>query len=179
MTSPPDAPVRTARLIIEPLRAAHAPLLFPLLADPRLYLYAPDTARASVGALIERFEALERGPPEGENEVWLNWVLLRRDSGAPVGTLQATVTPGSRAWIGYSLSPAAWGNGFATEAAAWLVAELPRRYTLSEILASVDVRNLKSIAVLERLGFVHTGTEAAELHGEPSTDHRYRLGCVP
>jgi hypothetical protein len=32
---------RTARLAITPLRAAHAPLLFPLLADPRQYQYVP------------------------------------------------------------------------------------------------------------------------------------------
>jgi len=153
--------------------------LFPLLADPRLYTYAPDTTRASIGALLERFEALERGPPEGEPERWLNWVLLRLDTGAPIGTLQATVTPGSHAWIGYSLSPSAWGQGFATEAGAWLVAELPLRYQLREILASVDVRNAKSIAVLERLGFARVGTGPAELNGEPSVDHRYRLGCGP
>lgn len=174
---PRRTPAHTARLAIEPLRAAHAPQLFALLADPRLYLYAPDTARASVGALIERFEALESGPPQGRDEVWLNWVLLRRDTGAPIGTLQATVTPGSHAWIGYSLSPAAWGHGFATEAGKWLVAELRRRYRLREIRASVDVRNLKSVAVLERLGFERVGTEPAELHGEPSTDYRYRRAC--
>jgi [ribosomal protein S5]-alanine N-acetyltransferase len=173
------APVHTARLAIEPLRAEHAPLLFPMLADPRLYTYAPDTPRASVEALIERFEALERGAPEADNEVWLNWWLRRLDTGDPIGTLQATVIPGSHAWIGYSLAPSAWGQGFASEAAAWLVADLPARHPLSEILASVDVRNAKSIALLERLGFERLGTEAAELHGAPTTDYRYRLTCRP
>jgi ribosomal-protein-alanine N-acetyltransferase len=177
--APAAAPGRTARLMIEPLRAAHAPLLFPLLADPRLYTYAPDTTRTSVAALIERFEALERGPAEGENEVWLNWLLRRVDSGGAVGTLQATVTPGSHAWIGYTLFGAAWGQGFATEAGAWLVADLPARYALSEIRASVDVRNVKSIALLERLGFACLGTEAAELNGEATTDFLYRLLCDP
>ncbi len=174
----PNPPVHTARLAIEPLRAAHALLLFPLLADPRLYAYVPDTARASIGALVERFEALERGAPDGENEVWLNWLLQRLDTGAPVGTLQATVVPGSHAWIGYTLVPAAWGQGFASEAGAWLVADLPRRHRLREIRASVDVRNAKSIALLERLGFARVGIEAAELHGEPSTDYRYRIACA-
>ena len=170
---------RTARLAIEPLRAAHAPLLFPLLADPRLYTYAPDTTRTSIAALIERFEALERGPPEGESEIWLNWLLQRLDTGAAVGTLQATVVPGRHAWIGYTLVSAAWGQGLATEAGAWLVADLPARYRLSEIRASVDVRNAKSIALLERLGFARLGTKAAELNGEATTDFLYRLTCEP
>jgi RimJ/RimL family protein N-acetyltransferase len=172
-----EALVHTARLAIEPLCAAHAQLLFPLLADARLYTYVPDTARASISELFERFDTLERGAPPGSVEVWLNWLLTRRDDGAAIGTLQATVTPGVRAWLGYTLTPAAWGQGFASEACAWLVADLPARYGVSEILASVDVRNAKSIALLERLRFARVGTEAAELRGESTTDYRYRLAC--
>ena len=168
---------RTARLAIVPLRAEHAAMMFPLLADPLLYTYVPEAARASVAELFERFAALERGAPQGWGEVWLNWVLLRLVSGEPIGTLQATVRPGSHAWIGYALAASAWGRGFASEACAWLVADLPARYDVREALASVDVRNARSIALLERLGFVRVATEAAELHGEASADHRYRLAC--
>lgn len=175
--TPADAAL-TARLAITPLRAVHAPLLFPLLADPRQYAYVPDAARASVAELWQRFAELERGPADGSDERWLNWLLLRRDDGAPLGTLQATVTAGAPAWIGYALVPPAWGRGYATEACAWLVAELPARHAVREILASVDVRNAKSIAVLERLGFERVATEAAELHGKPTTDYRYRLLCA-
>jgi [ribosomal protein S5]-alanine N-acetyltransferase len=169
---------RTARLAIAPLRVAHAPLLFPLLVDPRQYRYVPDAVRASVDELSRRFDELERGPPPGSAELWLNWLLLRHEDGAPVGTLQATVTPGDHAWIGYALFPPAWGHGYATEACAWLVAELPALFGVGEILASVDVRNAKSIALLERLTFQRVATEAAELHGEPTTDYRYRLDCA-
>lgn len=170
---------RTPRLAIEPLRVSHAALLFPMLADPGLYTYAPDTRRATVDALVERFAALERGAPEGEgeDEIWLNWWLQRLDTGEPIGTLQATVVPGRHAWIGYSLVPAAWGHGFASEAVAWLLAELPRRHRLAECRASVDVRNLRSIALLERLGFERIGTAPAELDGEATVDHLYRRAC--
>ena len=166
---------RTARLDIVPLRAAHAQLLFPLLADPRQYRYVPDAARASVAELWQRFEQLERGPAAGSAERWLNWLVLRRSDGQAVGTLQATVTPGEPAWIGYALFPPFWGQGYATEACAWLVAELTEPHGVREILASVDTRNAKSIALLERLGFERVATEAAELHGTSTLDHRYRL----
>lgn len=168
----------TARLTLEPLRAEHAAQLFPLLADPRLYTYVDDEARASVALLAARFAELARGAPPEDNEVWLNWVMRRRADGAAIGTLQATLEPGGRAWIGYLLTPSAWGRGFATEACAWLVAELAQRYGSSEILASVDARNAKSIALLERLGFTRVATGAAELHGEPTIDHRYRLSVA-
>jgi len=167
----------TNRLHVEPLRAVHAPLLFPVLADPRIYLYVPDDVHPTVDSLANRFARLERGAPVESEEVWLNWVLQRVDTSAYIGTLQATVTPDSHAYIGYVLGPPAWGQGFATEACAWLVAELQLRFALAEILATVDVRNLGSIRVLERLGFRAMGTEPAELRGQVTTDYRYRLAC--
>jgi RimJ/RimL family protein N-acetyltransferase len=165
----------TARLHIEPLRSLHAPLLFSVLADPRIYVYVPDEVHPTVDSLTNRFAQLERGAPAGSKAVWLNWVLRRVDTSAYIGTLQATVTPDSHAYIGYVLGPTAWGHGFATEACAWLVAELQMRFALAEILATVDVRNLGSIRTLERLGFRSMGTEPAELRGQATTDCKYRL----
>jgi RimJ/RimL family protein N-acetyltransferase len=186
MTEPEDDPHHasagaacTARLRMEPLSAAHAPRLFPLLADPRLYTYVPDAARASVDLLAERFDELARGAPADAGECWLNWVLVRRDNDEAIGTLQATVEPDARAGIGYVLVSAAWGQGFATEACRWLVAELARRHAVREVLASVDVRNHKSIAVLERVGFERMAMHAAELHGEATNDYVYRMLCAP
>lgn len=180
-TRKPDAVApaegRTARLTLEPLRAAHAALLFPTLADPGLYTYVPEEARATVASLAERFDELARGAPPEVNETWLNWVLGRADNGAAIGTLQATLEPDGRAWIGYLLTPSAWGQGFATEACTWLITELARRHGVREFLASVDARNAKSIAVLERIGFARVETCAAELRGEATTDYRYGL-CV-
>ena len=167
----------TPRLHIEPLRSVHAPPLFPVLADPRIYLYVPDEVHPTVDSLTNRFAQLERGAPAGSDAVWLNWVLQRVDTSAYIGTLQATVTPDSHACIGYALGPPAWGHGFATEACAWLVAELQLRFALAEILATVDVRNLGSIRVLEHVGFRCLGTEPAEIRGEATTDYRYRLVC--
>ena len=170
-----DGAAHTARLRLEPLRASHAALLFPMLADPRIYTYVPDEARVTVAMLAARFGELARGAPPEANECWLNWVLRRRDDGAAVGTLQATIEPGGRAWIGYLLASAAWGQGFATEACAWLVAELAQRHRVRDVLASVDARNLRSIAVLERVGFARVATCAAELRGVATTDYRYLL----
>jgi ribosomal-protein-alanine N-acetyltransferase len=168
---------QTARLRIEPLRATHAPLLFPVLADPRIGAYIPDEIHDSADSLGRRYAFLERGAPPGSSEVWLNWAIARKDTAAYVGTLQATVTPDSHAYIGYVLCPAAWGQGFATEACRWLVAALQRHFVLGEILATVDTRNLPSLRVLERVGFHCVGSEPSELRGTPTTDYRYRLGC--
>jgi RimJ/RimL family protein N-acetyltransferase len=165
----------TARLRIEPLRANHAPLLFDALADAAIYTYISDERHASVDSLARRYALLECGAPEGVKEIWLNWALQRIDTGAHIGTLQATVLPRSRAFIGYVLTPSCWNQGFATEACRWLVGELQSRFAVGEILATVDTRNLRSARLLEHLGFDRIGTAPAEIRGEATKDFRYRL----
>ena len=165
----------TARLRIEPLRAGHAPLLFDALDDGAIYTYISDERHASVASLARRYAFLECGAPEGAFEVWLNWALQRIDTGAYIGTLQATVVPDSRAYIGYVLTSSAWGQGFAREACRWLVGELRSRFVVDEIVATVDTRNLRSVRLLEDLGFERIGTAPSEIRGEATTDFRYRL----
>jgi ribosomal-protein-alanine N-acetyltransferase len=172
-----DLGALTARLRIEPLRAGHAPLLFDALADAAIYAYIPDERHAIVDSLARRYALLECGAPDGAFEVWLNWALQRLETGAYIGTLQATVMLDSRAYIGYVLTPSAWGRGFAAEACRWLVGELQGRYAVDEILATVDTRNLRSVRLLERLGFELIGIAPAEIRGEATTDSRYRLAA--
>ena len=100
----------TPRLRIEPLRSTHAPLLFAALADSRIYSYIPDEAHPSVDSLTRRYAFLERGAPAGAGEIWLNWALRRADTAAYIGTLQATVTLESHAYIGYVFASSAWGR---------------------------------------------------------------------
>jgi [ribosomal protein S5]-alanine N-acetyltransferase len=52
----------------------------------------------------------------------------------------------------YSLAPAAWGKGYATEAARAVVEYALGDLGLPEVLAEVDEGNLASAAVVERLG---------------------------
>jgi RimJ/RimL family protein N-acetyltransferase len=159
------------------LQSRHAPLLFAALSDPRIYEYIPDEAHATVESLAQRYAFLEAGAPAGVvREVWLNWAVQRIDTAAYVGTLQATVLPDSHASIGYVLTPSAWGCGFAIEACRWLLGELRECFVLQEIRATVDVRNHRSVRILERLGFQLIGTEPAEIRGVATTDFRYRLG---
>ena len=171
-------PALTVRLRFEPLQPRHARLLFAALADATIYRYIPDEPHATVDSLARRYALLESGAPAASGEVWLNWAVQRIDDDAYIGTLQATVVCGARAYIGYMLAPPAWGHGFATEACRWLVGTLAQRFAVREILASVDVRNLRSARVLERAGFERIGTTPAHLRGEATTDFRYRLRCA-
>lgn len=59
--------------------------------------------------------------------------------------------------IGYLLHPDHWGKGLAFEALTAVIARLFAAHTMPELIADVDPRNLASLRVLQKLGFVETG----------------------
>jgi predicted enzyme related to lactoylglutathione lyase len=93
MASSMNPAAQTARLRIEPLRASHAPLLFDALAGcADLHLrFRRESMRPSIRSPALRIPRARRSA--GTGEVWLNWAVQRIDTGAYIGTLQATVTP--------------------------------------------------------------------------------------
>ncbi|MEZ0493429.1 GNAT family N-acetyltransferase [Kineococcus sp. TBRC 1896] len=157
----PDAEqLHSNRLLLEPLRREHADEAFPLLNDPRLHTFtggAPDTREQ----LTARFARQVLGTSPDGRSGWLNWMLRHRDGGPLLGTVQATLTrvedqpaedtgttQAELAWVlGYEHQ----GNGYATEAAAavvaWLTARGPHRLS-----AHVHPGHHASAAVTHRLG---------------------------
>lgn len=74
--------------------------------------------------------------------------------------------------IGWRFVRAAWGNGYATEAARAALEDAFARIGLKEVLAYTSADNLRSQAVMARLGLVRAesldyseGTGDAEWHG--------------
>ncbi|WP_030241148.1 MULTISPECIES: GNAT family N-acetyltransferase [unclassified Streptomyces] len=57
--------------------------------------------------------------------------------------------------IVYALSPGVWGGGLGTELAEALVSYGFRTLALTEVHATVDVRNTASLRLLGRIGFEH------------------------
>ena len=57
--------------------------------------------------------------------------------------------------IGWRLTPTAWGQGYASEAAAAVLRDGFERLRLEEIAAITMQANHRSRAVMERLGMVH------------------------
>ncbi len=63
-----------------------------------------------------------------------------------------------RASMGYCYDDAAWGHGYATEAAHALLQWAFETLDLDRVRAETDTRNVASARVLEKLGFVREGT---------------------
>jgi RimJ/RimL family protein N-acetyltransferase len=156
----------TARLRVEPLTAADADELHPLLDDPALHLFIGGAPLAPQ-ALAARYRRLAvRRSPDG-TQVWANWVLRERAGGVAVGTLQATVPAGGP---GDGAAEVAWvvgtrwqRRGLATEAARGLVARL-----LAEgfvVVAHVHPDHLGSARVAASAGLSPTDDPVTdELH---------------
>lgn len=79
--------------------------------------------------------------------------------------------------LGYCFDAAAWGHGFATEAARALLAWGFDTLPLNRVQAETDTRNVASARVLEKLGFVREGTlrEDCIVNGEVSDSWVYGL----
>jgi len=60
--------------------------------------------------------------------------------------------------LGYCFHHAAWGHGYATEAARGLLGWAYETLDLNRVQAEADTRNAASARVLEKLGFVREGT---------------------
>ena len=167
--------ISTARLRLEPVREAHAESLLEPLQSPALYRFTPDAPPTSLEALSKRYRFLQGARSPDGSEHWLNWVVFPLDGGVPAGTMQATVRPGQSSTIGYLLFPGFWRSGIGREAVAGMVDYLFDRYTLHEISASIDTRNVRSLRLVEALGFVfeETTRDADFFNGETSHEHRY------
>jgi ribosomal-protein-alanine N-acetyltransferase len=79
--------------------------------------------------------------------------------------------------LGYCYAHAAWGHGYATEAAHMLLWWAFDTLDLNRVQAEVDTRNAASARVLEKLGFVREGTlrEDCVVNGEVSDSWLYGL----
>ncbi|MBL8359876.1 MAG: GNAT family N-acetyltransferase [Rubrivivax sp.] len=149
----------TARLRLEPQCAAHADEMHAVLGDPAIYAYENDPP-PSVAWLRERYARLEsRRSPDGL-ELWLNWVLRLHD-GPAIGYVQATVHAGGRADVAYVLASAWWGQGLATEGVHAMAAELHQRHGVRVLHAVLKSANLRSLSLLQRMGFVSATAEEA------------------
>ncbi len=158
--------IETGGLTLEPQTAAHAEEMFAVLSDPAIYEYE-NAPPPSLEWLRARFARLESRLSANGREQWLNWVI-RLPSSELIGYVQATVDPGGRAAIAYELSSAYWGRGLAGLAVQAMIAELVRRYQVRQLTAVFKRKNLRSMRLLERLGFSPASVEQHKAyHVEP------------
>jgi RimJ/RimL family protein N-acetyltransferase len=149
--------VRTARLVLEPLRVDHAEEMAPVLDDESLHEYVGGRP-ATLEQLQQRYARQVVGRSADGAQGWFNWIARHRETGALVGTVQATM----RTEDGRPLAEIAWviaaphqGLGYASEAATGMALWL-REHGADVLVAHVNPEHHASIGVARHVGLSPT-----------------------
>ncbi len=144
--------LKTERLLLEPLREAHAAEMFRVLVDPIIYTFLNERPPFTVEELRARYRFLEKGrSPDGRND-WFSW-LIRDASGDGLGFVQAEVYPRHAADLSVVLAPRAWRKGYAREALGAVIHDLGTHGEVVSFYATVSPRNEAAVNILEALRF--------------------------
>jgi ribosomal-protein-alanine N-acetyltransferase len=152
------------------LTAADAPALYELGRDPevsRFFSWGPYREEAEALGFVE---SLDRQRASGER---LELAIVRSGEDRPIGVtgLSDFSRRDRRAVIGTWLGRPYWGSGANRESKALVLALAFRGLGLGRVTALASPQNVRSVAALERLGFVHEGVlRAWHVHGGVARD---------
>ncbi len=152
--------LETERLLLRPRGLQDLDALLAMNTDPEVtkFIFDHDDSDARTKR-DELRQAIEAGFPPGlgywcafakdDPDRFLGWACLLPLPGHP------------QIEVGYRFTRAAWGNGYATEAARACIRHAFQTVGLSEIAAVVHPENLASQQVLAKLGLVPAGRRRA------------------
>lgn len=151
-------PLRSERLDLEPVRAAHADEVWAQLDDDRMWTYFPQLRPSTIADLRAQYAKWERGSTT-PTTVWLNWLCRERIRGDLVGAMQSTIFPEMRiAYLAWAVYPAHQRCGYAAEAARAVISHVRDRYSIRRFLAEMHVNNEPSYRLAQSLGFEYVKT---------------------
>jgi ribosomal-protein-alanine N-acetyltransferase len=156
MASFTDVTLQTRRLLIRALAASDADAVYAMRSDPVVQRYGSHSAWTERQLAVEYIERNVVAMAAGTHA---QFAIQRRDTDAVIGTctLYALDAQCRRAYLGYELLVSEWGQGYANEAVAALLAWGFDHLDLNRVVGDVDPRNAPSARALERLGFQREG----------------------
>lgn len=167
--------VTTQRLQIRRFRADDVPMLVAYRADPEIARYQGWTEfdEAQARAFVAELRAGEPGVPG----VWYQFALALRSEEGLIGDIGLRVVAGEpgTADIGYTLARGHQGQGLATEAVRGVIAFAFAELGVRRIQATIDDRNLRSLALARRLGMREEAAVETVWRGEACVDRIFVL----
>jgi RimJ/RimL family protein N-acetyltransferase len=165
----PTPTLHTARLRLRPFADADADALIALHSSAHVLRYWDSPAWSDPSRAARFISACRQMADTGTGA---RLAIDRASDGAFIGWCSLTGwNPDFRsATLTYCLDDAAWGHGYATEAARALLDWAFDTLDLNRVQAEADTRNLASARVLTKLGFLREGTlrEDCIVNGEVS-----------
>ena len=148
--------LETERLSLTPLTVEDAPFVYPFLSDPevmahwdRAAIEDPDEVAATVAAQVD----------EMTHRKALYWALRQTKTGQFLGYCELVDLDWRhhRGELGFIIARDGWGLGYATEAAAALLAYCASSLGLKRMIARTHVGDSRAEKVLRKLGFEQEG----------------------
>jgi RimJ/RimL family protein N-acetyltransferase len=162
----------TERLNLRTVEAGDAPFYLELVNDPS---WIANIGDRGIRTLDGARTAIEEGPMAMQARLGYSlYVVERRSDGAAMGLcglIKRDILPDTD--IGYAISPAYWGHGYAYEAAAAVVQHARGALGLPRLLAITSPGNMASNALLRKLGL--SLVEQVKLEGWDEDSNLYRL----
>ncbi|MFK7868870.1 MAG: GNAT family N-acetyltransferase [Roseobacter sp.] len=157
--------IETDRLVLRRARAGDLGAFHTMMTDPRVMRYwscPPHENLAQTQAFLQHLMQSEAQDSEE---------FVIEHEGRCIGKAGCW----RPAEVGFLLHPAFWGHGFAREAVRAILPYCFAKYADAPCLtADCDPRNVRSVTLLKKLGFVHLRTvEKDFLYGEEWCDTAY------
>jgi aminoglycoside 6'-N-acetyltransferase len=151
-------PLVTERLLLRRSRPEDAEAISAYRSDPEVHRYQGWDRTDAEGVRAEIVEMTGRAP--GEPGGWIQFSVDERETGGLVGDIGISPADGEPGVIkiGYTMSPAFQGRGYATEAVGALIdyafdtlgADIVRAYASAENIASIRVAEKVGMRLMER-----------------------------
>ncbi len=165
--------INTARTKLVAVTAADEPLLrvlseaLPAILTPEVCLHLPPNF-SDIGSAAKARALLDE--MLSQSQVTAIFVNLgdKQDANPLAGLIfmhiaaQEAASGASEAHLGYLLAERFWGGGIASECLSAFVAEVRKSAPVNTLLAGVEVGNLASIRLLEKLGFSQQSSDSQQ-----------------
>lgn len=175
-TTTPLIEFETERLLLRQWQENDKPAFAAMNADPKVMEFFPATLnREQSDALADRIisDINRRG--------WGLCAVEEKASGKFIGFVgldepRAQLPCSPCVEIGWRLATNAWGKGYATEAARCVLGAAFEKIKLSRVVSFTALPNLKSQAVMQRIGLTNTGENF--LHPSLQSGHPLQEHCL-
>lgn len=141
--------IETERLILRTWMPSDAPAVLESSSDPEVTRFLPMSRPPT---LESSRDWIDRQMDEQEREGFSVWPVIRKEDGRLIGRCGLHRLPEGYVEIAWIFERAAWGQGYATEAAHAAVAYARDSLRLPQLYALINPANSASIAVAYRLG---------------------------
>jgi len=169
--------IETARLLLRPISLDDAEAVFKYRSDLVTNKYQgwiPNT-------INDVYDFIEKKVTSTIDVVdtWYQLVIIRKKDGELIGDIGIHFLDSDKKQveIGYTLNKKQHGKGYATEAVKEIINYLFDELNKRRIVTSIDPRNIKSIKLVERLGFRKEAhfKESIFMNGEWVDDSVYAI----